>query len=376
MTLTSMKGGAWWPEPAFMVTAAGANGAARPAVTVRTLDASGEKQAWIFQSPVTGTLSEIDYYINAVTSSGDLDVRVETVSATDGNPTGTLVGTNTNLSATISTTGAKTAVLTAGASLTRGTYYAIVFARTTGNYDLKIVDFTTSSEFRVTTLSYGRYHDGTSWAAQNAANSRQYVPCVALKWNDGNYYWIPGSYPIQSLTNVDFGNTSSDRERGIRIIPRVPMRVAGWFGNVSLIGVNADVVLADSGGTAIGTYSGDKDYGSSYGAGTNYNHMRQGFFAETPSLTAGSTYYLTLKPTTSTTTRVTDALLMDTSDVTQWNMLSGGTDIALVTRNSGGTYSVDTTKRPMNFGLIIDQFGDDAGTGSGVVALPLGGYVA
>lgn len=376
MTLTSMKGGAWWPEPSFIISAAAAAGTSRPAMSVRTLDAAGEKQAWIFQAPVTGTLSEIDYYINAVTSSGDLDVRIETVSATDGNPTGTLAGTNTNLSATISTTGAKTATLTAGASLTRGTYYAVVFTRTSGNYDLRMVDFTSTTDYRTTTLSYGRYHNGTSWSAQNAVDSRNFAPCVALKWNDGNYYWVPGSYPIQSLTNVDFNNTSTDRERGIRIIPRVPMRVAGWFANVSLMGVNADVVLANSGGTAIGTYSGDKDYGSSYGAGTNYNHMRQGFFAETPSLTAGSTYYLTIKPTSATSTRVTDALVMDTGEINQWNMLSGGTDIALVVRNSGGTYSEDTTKRPMNFGLIIDQFGDDASGGGGLAANPIRGFVA
>lgn len=376
MALVSLKGGAWWPEPAWAPQVIN-RGGARPTISSRQLDASGEKQAWMFQAPVTGDLAEIDYYINTVGSSGDLDVRIETVSATDGNPTGTLVATNSNLSATISTTGAKTAVLTAVAPLTRGTYYAIVFSRTSGNYNLTVQDHIDTSSYRANVLSYGRYHNGTSWSSQTAADSRNYVPCCALKWGDGNYYWIPGALPVQSVTDVNFNNASAERERGIRLIPRVPMRVSGWFANISMHAVDVNVILATSAGTAVGTYTGDKDYGSNYTTGTNYNGTRQGFFAETPTLVAGDTYYLTAKPTSATSTRVSDGLLMDTGEVNQWNMIAGGTDIALVTRDSGGTYTVDTTKRPVNFGLIIDQLGDDTGGGGGGLASnPIRGFVA
>lgn len=369
MALQSFKGGIWWPAPLYT-----SSGATLPATGTSQLNVAGEKHAFIFQAPATDSIIEVDYYVSAVGSAGDLDVRIETVSATDGNPTGTLVGTNTNLSATISTTGAKTAVLTASASLTRGTYYAIVFARTSGDITLAAVNNNSAFSTFTTLAAYSRYHNGTSWQGKGLAASWQYWVGVAPKFNSGGYLYIEGCAPVQTLTNVDFNNASANRERGIRFIPRAPIRVEGWYCRANISSGNADVILADSGGTALATYTGDKDYGSGYGS--NYAHQVQGLFAASVDLSAGSTYYLTIKPTSATNVRVVDLLLMDTSEANQMNCMAGGTDVVLVTRDSGGSYTVDTTKRPLSMGLIISAIDDAVGGGGGLAANPIRGFVA
>lgn len=363
MALASFKGGVWWPEPTWLAV-----GGANPTATASVqLNVASEKLAFIFQAPATDTLIEVDYYVRTVGSSGDLDVRIETVSATDGNPTGTLASTNSNLSATISTTGAKTAVLTAGASLTRGTYYAVVFARTSGDISIAAIDAVTSGVVMSSLSSYNRYHNGTSWQSRASASSWQYGAAVALKFTTAAYTWTPGCMPVQSITAVDFNNASAARERGIRLIPRGPIRAEGFFVRAQISAGNADVVLADSGGTTLATYSGDKDYGSAYGSG--YSHQVQGIFAASVDLTAGSTYYLMVKPTSATNVRVHDMLLMDTAEADQMNCMGGGTDVVLATRDSGGSYTVDTTKRPLSMGLIISATDDGAGGGGGTTIL-------
>lgn len=350
------------------------SGSTLPATGTVQLNVAGEKQAFIFQAPATDSLIEVDYYVSAVGSAGDLDVRIETVSATDGNPTGTLVATDTNLSATISTTGAKTAVLTASASLTRGTYYAIVFSSTSGDITLAAINNNNPFSTYTTLASYSRYHNGTSWSGRTVSASYQYIVGVAPKFSSGGYLYIEGCAPVQTLTTVDFNNTSTDRERGIRFIPRAPIRVEGWYCRANVGAGNVDVVLANSGGTALATYTGDKDYGSGYGF--NGALQVQGLFAASVDLSAGSTYYLTIKPTSATNARVVDLLLMDTGEANQMNCMSGGTDVVLVTRNSGGTYTETTTKRPLSMGLIISAIDDAVGGGGGLAANPIRGFVA
>lgn len=369
MALASVKGGEWWPTPPHVT---GANAASIGSVQ---LNVAGEKQAIVFQAPFTGTLTEIDFYISAVGSSGDLDVRVETIDPATGHPSGTLVSTTTNLSMTISTTGAKTAALTSSASIVQGTYYAIVFDRTSGDYSLTCMNRTAAATGYDTTGAYGRYHNGTSWQSRGLGVSWNYLPCVALKLDDGSYPWLGGAVlPFQSLTNVDFNNTSSDRERGIAVTMRAKKRAIGWFASTNIHSGNANVILANTSGTALGTYTGDKDYGSSYSAGAGAI-FTQGFFASSVTLDAGTTYYLTVVPQSATNCRVVDGLIMDTGETSQMNVLSGGTDVILVTRNSGGTYSTDATKRPLSMGLIFDQSDDGAGGAGGLAANPLGGFV-
>jgi hypothetical protein len=371
MALASVKGGEWWPSPPFL------NAALAASIGSVQLNVASEKMAIVFQAAFTGTLSEVDFYISAVGSSGDVDVRVETIDAATGNPSGSLAGTNSNLSMTISTTGAKTAALTAAVSLTQGTYYAIVFSGTSGDISLACFNRVGSGGGWDTTGVYPRYHNGTSWSSRGLAVSYQYVPCIALKLNDGSYPWLGGTItPFQSLTNVDFNNTSSDRERGIRFIPRGKKRAIGFFAATNIHSGNANVILANTSGTALATYTGDKDYGSSYSAGSGVIPS-MGFFASAVTLDAGTTYYLTIVPQSATNVRIVDGLLMDTGEANQMNVLSGGTDVVLVTRDSGGTYTVDTTKRPLSMGLIFDQSDDGAGGGGGgLAANPIRGFVA
>jgi hypothetical protein len=85
--------------------------------------------AYIFRAPKTGTITKVGFRTVTVITGATVDVRLETVSATDGHPTGSLVGTNANASQVIADTNDNvffTVTLTAGASVTAGDVLAVV----------------------------------------------------------------------------------------------------------------------------------------------------------------------------------------------------------------------------------------------------------
>jgi len=62
----------------------------------RIIDAAGEKVAFIFEAPKTGTIDRLLFRTLGVTSGATVDVRLETIDASNGHPSGTLWGTDTN----------------------------------------------------------------------------------------------------------------------------------------------------------------------------------------------------------------------------------------------------------------------------------------
>jgi hypothetical protein len=99
-----------------------------------TVDADGEATAVIFVAPITGSIQKVRFRTNTVTTGGDLDIRVEIVSA--GEPTGTLWATNTNIVRTMLSTDDDTefeVTLTASASVTAGDKVALVVTRPGGS---------------------------------------------------------------------------------------------------------------------------------------------------------------------------------------------------------------------------------------------------
>ena len=62
----------------------------------RTSEAANEQAAGVFQAPFTGTIDKVIFATGTVATGGTVDVRLETVSIANGDPTGTLLGTNSN----------------------------------------------------------------------------------------------------------------------------------------------------------------------------------------------------------------------------------------------------------------------------------------
>ena len=84
-------------------------------------NSANDAMGTILNPPQTGNVTDIAFALGTVTTGATLDARIETVGSATGDPSGTLLGTNTNGSLTIAGSDAntiKTVTLTASASVT------------------------------------------------------------------------------------------------------------------------------------------------------------------------------------------------------------------------------------------------------------------
>ena len=162
-----------------------------PGSVIKTLDAVGEKFAFIFRAPKTGTIDRVHFSTGAITTGGTVDVRLETLSLTDGNPTGTLLGTNSNGAVVVDDTDDnvwKSATLTTGVSVTIGDLMAAVIVVPAGFAGaIRAVEYDTSVNF-----PYSAQYT-TVWTKSSDS------PCMAIQYSDNSYADMIGAYPIMGL---------------------------------------------------------------------------------------------------------------------------------------------------------------------------------
>lgn len=364
MALQSVKGFISFPPETAMGWSA-----YNPGTTLTiTLDAATEKAAYVFVVPTAGgnlTVTDVIFLVSGYASTGNLDVRIETLGA-DGNPTGTLAGTNTNATVSISSDGIKTATLTASASLTAGTAYAVVFAYSSGNYGIAGWNIEAGNRQSLIGghIGYVRSYIGGAWSAVTSHSN--FGPQFALKLSGGGYANLPGMNAFSAINRTTFNNTTSVRKRGAAITPRFAGRVCGWamWGG----GVNSSdfiMELRSTGGSLLATYTADKDMGTFYGsAGVNYGAFCRGYFAATYDITAGTTYDLLMVPNSATNMQVHTASIIVTGETNSIQALPGQADCIQVEIDSGSVRTTDNTKWPL-MSLLFSHLDDGAGGGGG-----------
>lgn len=361
MTIATFNGGFYWPEPvgghrsSQLIAAFGT-------LSSLTIDASGEKVGHVFIAPKTGNIDRVFAYASSKTSDGTLDVTLETIDPANGNPSGTLV--TANASGTFSNNASPQTIdvtLTAAGAVTIGEQYALVISQNAGNCAIQIGSAVPASSLKSYShrRCYTRHYTGGAWATGNSVSGR--FPCLAIRYDDGNYYYIPGVLPISTVALTTFNNTSATRERGLCFTLTFPARVSGFYFNGSASLSDHEVILAASDGTALATFSGDKDKNSSY---YTYAAGYSGYFSTPVDLAANTKYYLTLKPTSGSNVSLHEVTMISGASIAaQMGMMNGGTAAYLVTRDSGGTYTEVTTQRPIGTGIICSGFDDGAGGG-------------
>lgn len=364
MAIQTVNGGLYYPDPYWSATDF------RPSEGTLAIDAANEKVAMIFQAPKTGNIDQVSFRVVAHTSAATLVIRLETVAA-DGTPSGTLVGTNT--SGTQLTTGANTThtvTLTAAAAVTKGTHYALVVAQPAASAGNCTIQFWSNGS--VGTDRNNQRHRlcyclqfTASWESKTTTTAAIRAPSMAVRYDDTSWYWIPGAFPVSAFNRTTFNSGSTPDERGTRIITPFAARVTGFFFQGSCTAQDYSVVLYDSGGTALLTFSGDKDIFVGYG-GTNYAGLHVGYFSSTVDLAAGDTVYLLLKPASTTNVLLPDFDILDTGTAAMMGIFNGGTDLIFAQRTDAGSITTTDTKRPLSMGLIFSGF-DDAAGGSGSV---------
>lgn len=310
------------------------------------INAASESVAGIFQAPKTGTIDKVGFLTGTVTTGDTVDMRLETVSTANGDPTGTLLGTNSNKTQVVGAGDDNTwflPELTTGVAVTKGDVFAVVVVNGGAGGDMSIQMQRLN---RAHGFPYGDHFPG-AWAKDE--------DCLvtAFEYSDGSYAAAPGVNALLTLGTTTFNSADTPDEIALYFQLPFPFRVTGYWISLDLDG-DCDMVLYDSDGTtALQTDSLDKDIRR---AATRRRHLR--LFSGTSELLAKTNYRLSCKPGTTDVTiddfTVSAAVLLDGMD--------GGQNFHLSTRANAGSWTQTTTKRPL-MGVLIDAIGTVGGVG-------------
>lgn len=326
------------------------------------LDAASEKAANIFQAPKTGNISKIILRTGTVTTGATLDVRLETVDATTGDPSGTLVGTNTNGSLVIADTDdnlIKETTLTAAAAVTRGQWIAVVAvnpAVSFGNLNLWTI------EWRGTQWALPAYGDlyTTAWTKQ----LNNYLVC-GVEYADGSYAPAQGQYPLTSIVSNSASNATTPDVIGNRFKVPFACKVNGLYGSFDLDG-DADLKLIDSDGvTVLKSVSLDANIRASLTLG-----FHLALFDTDVTLLKDTYYRVVLEPTTATAVGSIREITMAT--VARMAASPGGADVHKTTAKdpTGEASWTQTLTSYMIMGVLISALDDGVSAGGGLLTHP------
>lgn len=326
-----------------------------------TIDAADEIAAGVFTVTKTGTVVRVHFSTGNVITGATVDVRLETVDASNGQPTGTLFGTDTNVSHVIAdsndTAWLRTSTLTGSASVTLGDRIAVVIKNPNTSFG--------NMQIRRAPSVPGP--GGLPYAVGPLASNKvdQAPPLVcALEYDDGSFSIPPFTLPVSSFNSTTLSTSSNPDEMATYFTPTVPMRVIGWWGLLSLAsGANCRIQMYTSGNdTPIASDTIDADLTTSTGSRFYFS-----FFPATVTLSAGTAYRIAVLPTT--TNNVTLQYFdVNSSYLGLLDCLPGGQAMHYSARNRSSTTDPDaaawsqTTNRRLGLGLIVDQFDDGAGS--------------
>ena len=328
-------------------------GGSTPAYLALLLDASGEQAGAVVQAPKTGAVRKIHWRTMAVTTPTDTDVRLETVSASTGKPSGSLFGTNTNgtqISGNITANTWMTTTLTADASVTVGDMLAIVIAPT-GSPNFEVARLSSSIVIGQQ-LTYTILKSGGTWGSV----SGNAAPVVALEYSDGSFAYMLAT-PFSAISATVTSSTSTPDEIAMKFTAPFACSVNGFRALLNIAGsTSITAVLYDSNSSVLSSITIDTDQ-TAQGAPLDLT----GLFTSPTTLTRGEVYYLALKPGTSTSHTI---YAFSVASVAILDQMSGGQAFHYAERTDAGAWSATTTKRPL-FSLLISSIDDGTGSGSG-----------
>lgn len=304
------------------------------------IDASGEKAAVILQVPKTGTITGFGFRVSTYTSTATPDCRIETVDVATGDPSGTLWSANTNGSVNVTATGWYNITLASNAAVTAGDLIAVVIVQADGAFTISDYSNYVPPRFPYTDLYT------TTWT------KRINIPNIALNYG-GTYYPILRTSCASTSSSVSYNvDTATFDEYGNKFILPFACRIIGaWV--LSDLDANADIKVY---GSSTLSYSLDSDIRAAITSG-----MFPIYFASPLNVAANETIIATLLPTTTTNITISSQTVNNTAI---YEALPFGSAIVGTKRLNAGAWTNETVIR-YQVGLIIDQFSDNIGGGSG-----------
>ncbi len=256
------------------------------AVSISTVDADNEKIAVIFQCPEDGELEYVALGIGAVGTypAADVDIRLETVNLTTGNPTGTLFGANTNYAWTFSTGSYamyKIGPMTANASVSQGDYIAVVYVPP-ASPDNGNVGFTGMGD-ETYGFPYSKFYNGSAWVTTPSRIKAvlYYTTGVAVH---------PANLGASVIWNQAVNSGDTYNHLGVSLTSRVALEVPGMW---SFVDLDADATCKLISGTDTVEKSCSLD--SNYRVG-NYQQLHYGYFTTPLDVVADTAYKYVIAP--------------------------------------------------------------------------------
>lgn len=319
------------------------------------LDGTADRLAFVFYVPKDGTIEGLVFGTGTVTTSQSLDIRLETVDAATGHPTGTLAATGT--SGTQASVGSSTQYLVA-----LGTTYAaqagdklafvIQFTSTAGN--LKISAAHQSNSVITQAFPYVDHNADASWGIYDL------VPNFALKI-DGAYPHC-GSMPFKTLALTE---TFATVENGMRLKIPVNVKVCG-------IWLRFEVYAGDTFGSIVRLWNATAVIGSGtyIASAESTGHGVKVFFFDEVEILANTVHRITVESLFPAEyelgVKIDYATVGSNAYLEAW---PGGIEwYHTSSLDDGANWTDTTTQRPCAMGLIVSAI--DVPAGGGLILNP------
>jgi hypothetical protein len=321
--------------------------AGSPSLTVCTIDAVDEECAQVFVASSTKSIDKIYFMTGTVTTGETVDVRVEGVDAADGDPDDALIATNTNIAVVIADGDDnvwKTATLTADASLTRGTTYAIVVKGPgAGTPNLTINGF---GDDTAEGIPYRDNFAGGVWTKTTASQA-----VFLIEFTDGTFETQLGltgaGTNLATVISINTGTTTT-RECNELTLP-VSARASGAWGWIDGDGAYTLQLRASDGTTVLATTAAQDPEVRAQTTPGLY-HLP---FTASYTLVANTTYQVCAVPSTVTSIGV---FRFTVPSAAAMRSFAGGTTIYRTNNDSG-----DVTTDRLYLGLFLDGFSSGGG---------------
>ena len=287
--------------------------------------------------PKSGEISSVGFRFGAVTKgvTTELLVSLQNLDLANGppaRPDGTVDQSGTVSSGSIVSNAFVTVTLSTSRTVTVGDLLAVVLEFNTFNASDSItVASLVVVAGAISQLSVVSHYNGTAWTATTTQQ-----PILTLGYSDGTVTSFLSTVPTTSITSSAFSSSSSPNERGIRWVPTARQIVVGLWTTL-IPSADHDMVLYDSAGNELGVISVDANIVRTSALRPQYH-----LFSSPVTVTADATYYLTIRPTTTTNITVYTCSLNAAADREAWPL---GTEADGATRTGTGAWTISSTSR-------------------------------
>lgn len=373
MALVSLSTPISWPwKPGQVKNIYGSN----------AINVASEKMAMEGYFPFDGTVTNVAFPIGTISSDATVayDVRLESFSNTNGQPSGSLVVANANGAITpVSASHASKIVSVAinsgtGVAVTRGRCALVVSAGASGVGNVNLIS------------GLDQYPDAgnTWWNNPSGTWSRASNQQAAWALKYSGVGWVSPSLgvthivPVVSTSNEAPSSSTNPKKYGAKITVPFKCRVVGvslWSGTDG----DTKFQLLDSGFSELASATLDKDQIAEMCQTPSSFVWPSASFATAVELDAGDVVYVLSEPTTATVVRHRYWDLGSSPPSGILACFPGGGAIETGSLNDSNVWTAATT-RVYPATLLIDQLDDGAGGGGGggggLAANPIRGFVA